>query len=76
LANAGLPVAVVNPRQVRDFARAMGRLAKTDALILDADPLAGARNYRSIHAVIQEGRIVDRDALPVAPIFTKRAGPN
>ena len=31
LATAGLPVAVVNPRQVRDFARATGRLAKTDA---------------------------------------------
>jgi Transposase len=31
LAAAGLPVAVVNPRQVRDFARATGRLAKTDA---------------------------------------------
>jgi transposase len=26
----GLPVAVVNPRQVRDFAKASGRLAKTD----------------------------------------------
>ena len=43
---------------------------------LEADPLAGARNYRRIHALIKEGRIVDRDALPVAPIFTKRAGPN
>jgi transposase len=32
LAAAGLPVAVVNPRQVRDFARAVGRLAKTDAI--------------------------------------------
>lgn len=38
LAQAGLPVAVVNPRQVRDFAKAMGRLAKTDAL--DAGILA------------------------------------
>jgi transposase len=38
LAGAGLPVAVVNPRQVRDFARAMGQLAKTDAL--DAHVLA------------------------------------
>lgn len=38
LAAAGLPVAVVNPRQVRDFARATGRLAKTDAL--DAQILA------------------------------------
>jgi transposase len=29
---AGIPVAVVNPRQIRDFARADGLLAKTDAL--------------------------------------------
>jgi transposase len=29
---AGLPVAVVNPRQARDFARATGQLAKTDRL--------------------------------------------
>ena len=27
LASAGLPVAVVNPRQVRDFAKSLGRLA-------------------------------------------------
>ena len=32
LASAGVPVAVVNPRQIRDFARATGQLAKTDAL--------------------------------------------
>lgn len=32
LAGAGLPVAVVNPRQIRDFARATGQLAKTDTL--------------------------------------------
>jgi transposase len=38
LAAAGLPVAVVNPRQVRDFARATGRLAKTDQI--DAQVLA------------------------------------
>lgn len=30
LASAGLPVAVINPRQARDFAKATGRLAKTD----------------------------------------------
>ena len=38
LAAATLPVAIVNPRQVRDFARATGTLAKTDAL--DAVALA------------------------------------
>ncbi len=32
LAAAGVPVAVVNPRQVRDFAKAVGKLAKTDSL--------------------------------------------
>ena len=32
LAGARLPVAVVNPRQIRDFARATGQLAKTDSL--------------------------------------------
>jgi transposase len=38
LALAAVPVVVVNPRQVRDFARALGRLAKTDAI--DAAVLA------------------------------------
>lgn len=38
LAAAGLPVAVVNPRQVRDFAKAVGRLAKNDKI--DAEILA------------------------------------
>jgi transposase len=38
LVAAGLPVVVVNPRQVRDFAKATGKLAKTDAL--DAQTLA------------------------------------
>ena len=38
LAAAGLPVVVVNPRQTHDFARALGRLAKTDRL--DAQVLA------------------------------------
>ena len=38
LVDAALPVIVVNPRQVRDFAKATGQLAKTDAL--DAQVLA------------------------------------
>jgi transposase len=38
LGGAGLPVVVVNPRQVRDFAKALGKLAKTDRL--DAGVLA------------------------------------
>jgi transposase len=38
LAHAGLPVVMINPRQVRDFARATGRLAKTDRI--DAQVMA------------------------------------
>jgi transposase len=38
LLSAGIPVAVVNPRQARDFARSLGKLAKTAAI--DAEVLA------------------------------------
>lgn len=38
LAAARVPIVVVNPRQVRDFAKATGRLAKTDRL--DAEVIA------------------------------------
>ncbi|MGH8612680.1 MAG: IS110 family transposase, partial [Gammaproteobacteria bacterium] len=38
LQEAGLPLAIVNPRQARDFARALGYLAKTDRI--DARALA------------------------------------
>jgi transposase len=38
LVNESLPAVVVNPRQVRDFAKATGRLAKTDSI--DADVIA------------------------------------
>ena len=38
LGGAGLAVAIINPRQARDFAKAVGRLAKTDGI--DAELLA------------------------------------
>lgn len=38
MSEAGLPVAVINPKRVRDFARAVGKLAKTDRI--DARVLA------------------------------------
>jgi transposase len=57
LVAAGLPVAVVNPRQVRAFAQALGRTAKTDAM--DAEVLAafGARMQpvaRAVHDAATE----------------------
>jgi transposase len=43
--SAGVPLAVVNPRQIRDFARATGILAKTDAL----DAAVIARFAEAVH---------------------------
>lgn len=40
---ASLPIAIVNPRQVRAFAKAVGRLAKTDAIDAALLALFGAR---------------------------------
>lgn len=45
LGAARLPLAVVNPRQIRDFARATGKLAKTDAL----DAAAIAHFAEAVH---------------------------
>jgi transposase len=42
-AAAGLPIAIVNPRQVRAFAKAVGQLAKTDAIDAALLALFGAR---------------------------------
>lgn len=42
-ATAGLPIAIVNPRQVRAFAQAIGRTAKTDGIDAAVLALFGAR---------------------------------
>lgn len=74
LAAAGLHVAVVNPRQVRDFARATGRLAKTDKLDAAAiaafaqavkpepRPLADAERQALIDLVVRRRQLVEMRA--------------
>ena len=58
IASAGLPIAVVNPRQIRDFARATGKLAKTDAL--DAAAIAHfAEAVRPEPRPLAEGKAVE-----------------
>ncbi len=59
LAAASLPVAVVNPRQVRDFAKSTGQLAKTDRL--DAQVLA--HFGEAVRPSIRPLRDVDTQAL-------------
>jgi transposase len=62
LAAASLPVVVVNPRQVRDFARATGQLAKTDRI--DADILAlFAERVRPDVRALPDAEAQDLDAL-------------
>ena len=52
--DAKLPVVVVNPRQVRDFARAIGQLAKTDALDARVLALFGERVRPPLRALPDE----------------------
>ncbi len=62
LATAGLPVVVANPRQVRDFAKATGQLAKTDAL--DAQILAlFAERVRPMPRPLPDAAVEALDAL-------------
>jgi transposase len=66
LVAAGMPLAVVNPRQIRDFARATGQLAKTDAL--DAKAIA-----RFAEAVRPEPRAVpDEQARALGELVARR----
>jgi imidazolonepropionase-like amidohydrolase len=41
-----------------------------DLVILDADPLASARNYRRINSVIKGGKVIDLASLPTAPVIS------
>ncbi|MBT8350756.1 MAG: IS110 family transposase [Deltaproteobacteria bacterium] len=66
LAGAGLSVVIVNPRQVRDFAKSAGILAKTDAI--DARVIA-----RFAEAVKPDVRpLKDRDTSELTAIVTRR----
>jgi transposase len=66
LGAASLPLVVVNPRQIRDFVRATGRLAKTDRL--DAEAIA-----RFAKAVQPEPRpLPDEAARGLAELVARR----
>jgi transposase len=66
LAAAGLPVAVVNPRQVRDFAKATGKLAKTDAL----DAAVLAHFAQAVQPAVRP--LADADAQYLAALVSRR----
>lgn len=66
LSLAGLPVAVVNPRQVRDFARATGKLAKTDAI----DAAVLARFAEAVRPAVRP--LPDEQAQALAELVARR----
>jgi transposase len=66
LAAAGLPVVVVNPRQVRDFAKATGQLAKTDAL----DALVLARFAAAVRPPVRA--LAEAETVQLAEFVTRR----
>ena len=66
LAEAGLPVAVVNPRQIRDFARATGRLAKTDRI----DACVIARFAEALKPAIR--KVADAQSRPLSECIARR----
>jgi len=69
---AGLTVAVVNPRQARDFAKAMGVLAKTDKV--DAKVLAAFADVIAKHEKRQTflREVPDEQRLHLAALVTRR----
>jgi transposase len=66
LVAAGMPLAVVNPRQIRDFARATGQLAKTDAL----DARAIARFAAKVQPEVRP--VPDAQARALGELVTRR----
>jgi len=66
LATAGLPVVVVNPCQVRDFAKAIGVLAKTDAV----DALVLARFAQAVRPPLRALKSEESQALEA--VLTRR----
>ena len=66
LVEAGLPVVIVNPRQVRDFAKAAGILAKTDAI----DARVIARFAAAIKPDVRH--LKDHDTLELTALVTRR----
>ena len=66
LAAAQLPVVVVNPRQVREFAKATGQLAKTDRIDAQVLALFGERVQPPVRA------LPDENARELEAVLTRR----
>lgn len=66
IAGAGLPLAVVNPAQVRQFAKALGKRAKTDPI----DAAVIARFAATVKP--EPRRVISEEALVLAELVARR----
>jgi imidazolonepropionase-like amidohydrolase len=44
---------------------------RADLLVLDGNPLDDPESYGRIAHVVEDGRLIERDRLPVAPVLTR-----
>ncbi len=73
LCSAGYPVMVVNPRQARDFAKAMGLLAKTDAIDAKALSHFARMLYQSDRRERLLMKLPDAHQILLQALLTRRA---
>lgn len=66
LSSTGLPVVIVNPRQIRNFARALGKMAKTDSI----DALVIARFAQAVKPTVRP--LKDDHTLELKALVTRR----
>jgi predicted amidohydrolase YtcJ len=73
-----LQAATLTPARVMGLEGEMGTVEagkRADLVLLDADPLADVRNTRRIHAVVANGRLLDRAALDRLRTDARRGSP-
>jgi imidazolonepropionase-like amidohydrolase len=73
---AALMAATRNIAKAYKVDKKLGTLERgkfADLVILNRNPLENAENYRSIHLVMKEGKVIDRDALPTQRLITAQS---
>ena len=63
---------VAKAYRVNDKLGSLERGKIADVLVLDKNPLEAPENYKSISIVMKAGKVIDRAALPVNPLVTRK----
>lgn len=68
----GATILVAKAYRVNDKLGSLEKGKIADLLILDRNPLEAPENYKSIDVVMKAGKVIDRTALPVNPLVTRK----